>query len=195
MMSDSLFARATSVPRARAASVVPRPAAPVIALRTMSASRPATASAAVSPRWMTSTGSLTPRAAASAASRRRISASPPAGGEVSPMTGTQKSRACSSSRSSWDPAASPMIACSWRCPDRTSRAWVPTDPVEPTTMNLRLLTPTDDAKVLWEMTRQPSGERGRPPMVRRAGAPVVRHAASLLGTVVSKDNQWRKRWI
>src|SRR5699024_11012600 len=62
------------------ASVVPRPAAPVIALRTMSASSPATASAAVSPRWMTSTGSLTPRAAASAASRRRISASPPAGG-------------------------------------------------------------------------------------------------------------------
>src|SRR5699024_1500144 len=87
------------------------------------------------------------------------------------------------------PAASPTIACSWRRPDRTSRAWVPTDAVEPTTMNLRLLTPTDDAKVLWDMTRQPSGERRRPPMVRRAGAPGARHAASLLGTVASVSGQ------
>ena len=113
----SLLASATSIPAPSAATVGPSPAAPTIPLSTRSG-----AAAAISSRTPCSPASTRPSHSARARSAAASSASA--------TVGTPCRRACSSSRSQLDPAASPAT-CSSSEAATISSACTPIEPVLP----------------------------------------------------------------
>ena len=123
----SLLASARSMPSPSVATVGPRPADPVRALRTRSA--PEETISSTRPSLPASTSPPVHSSAARAAADSSESA----------MRSTPRARVCSSSSSWLEPAAS-ATTCSSSLPWTTSMAWVPMDPVEPaiTTFRTRL---------------------------------------------------------
>ena len=138
---DSLFARARRAPVASAARVGRRPTEPVMPFRTVSSSAspaPTTSSTGASgPTRTSATGSGRPRRSATAASAARARSRAPVSEEETATRGTSWTTACSASSSRREPpAASPTTRGALpREPRRatTSRAWVPIEPVDPST--------------------------------------------------------------
>src|SRR3954452_16411833 len=127
--SDSLLARARSIPSPSVATVGPRPALPTSALRTRSAS--ASTTSRTRPSAPASTSPSVHASAARAAASALASA----------MRRTPCARACSTSASHERSADSPTSSNSWPGPARRSRAWCLSEPVEPRMSRLRGTAP------------------------------------------------------
>lgn len=124
-ISDSLLASASTRPASSAASVEVSPRAPVMPLSTMSQG-----DAAIS---ATPPGPASTRARAPAAARASRSAGT-AEGSATATASTSKSAACFARRSTRPPpAASAVTRNRPGALATTSRAWVPMEPVEPST--------------------------------------------------------------
>src|SRR5262245_16185301 len=142
MISDSLLASASVVPASRAASVAVRPTEPVIALSTTSARRPATSADAPGPTTNRGRGRSSgaiprcPAYASIAASTSRTASS-----RLTPTTGASMSTICRASNSACEPpAARPTTRNRSGQRPTISTAWVPTDPVDPSTTTSRRST-------------------------------------------------------
>ena len=127
---DSLFASASVFPFCNAANVGPRPEEPTRAFRTMSASVSAASRSAASGPLRTSTPRSEPMLfrTSSAAASSAIA-----------TTGGRNSRICPINSSWFVPATDrPTTLKRSGLRRTTSRAWVPTDPVEPRMVTLRM---------------------------------------------------------
>ena len=136
MISDSLFASASTRPARSAASVAARPTAPVTAFSTTSHGRAARSAMASAPAITSGSLRRAPSAEPAAASAARRSGT--AAGLATATTSTPSSTACLASSSGCPPpAAIPVSRKRSGLRLMMSAACVPIDPVEPSRMMSR----------------------------------------------------------